>query len=59
MKTLLIIPFLFVMTHEPDSARVQRPVKMFFEDTSQRMDNIDSKLDSILLKLDSLKIEEL
>ena len=58
MKTLLIIPFLFVMTNEPDSTRVQRPVKLFFEDTSKRMENINSKLDSILIRLDSLKIED-
>lgn len=66
MNKLLIIPFLFILADQPDSTKVdtaQKPMKLFFEQRTneQRAEDINIKLDSILVKLqamnDSTKIK--
>lgn len=63
MKILLIIPILFCLQDIPDSTKVQRPVKLFFEQKTneQRMEDINIKLDSLIVRLqaknDSVKLK--
>lgn len=61
MKFLLLtIPIFFCLQ---DTTKVQKPVKLFFEQKTieQRAEDINCKLDSLLLKLetmnDSIKIK--
>lgn len=60
MKILLIIPILFCLQDIPDSTKVQKPIKLFFEQktVNQRAEDINIKLDSLLIKLqnDTLKL---
>jgi len=61
-KLLLTIPILFCLQ---DTTKVQKPMKLFFEQKTieQRAEDINCKLDSLLLKLeainDSTKIKKL
>lgn len=50
MKYLLIIPFLFCVQ---DTVKVQKPIKMFFDNrsTEQMALDINTKLDSLILFL--------
>lgn len=54
MKWLLIIPLLFCMQ---DSTRVQKPVKLFFDQQTveQKAEDINLKLDLLLAKLQEKK----
>ncbi len=54
MKILIIISLLFCV---PDSTKVQKPVKLFFEQKTceQRAEDINVKLDLLLAKLKETK----
>ena len=58
MKTILIILLLFCVQvpEKADSTKVQKPVKMFFEqrDTQQITKDINYKLDLLLVKLEAM-----
>ena len=53
MKTLIIILVLFCL-QEPDTTKVMKPVKLFFaQNIEQRAEDINIKLDSLLIRLET------